>query len=116
VTALKADALAPADCPVETIIGHCYNYVMLKHAAELVLAIAWLVITPPYHSDGPEEGAPLSRWERRATFRTKAACERYVQDKRDHARNAGLDIWCSGADCARCIDAAEYRRLKSAGQ
>ena len=90
---------------------------MFKHSRGLVLAIAWLVITPPVHRFGePEEGAPLSRWEQRATFRTEAACERYLQDKRDRARNAAVVIWCSGADCARCIDAKKYRELKSAGK
>ena len=80
------------------------------------MAVAWLVITPPYHRYEPEEGAPLSRWERRATFPTEAACERYLKDKRDRAHNAAVDIWCSGADCARCIDAGKYRELKSAGR
>ena len=86
---------------------------MRTHAVGLILAITWVVIAPPWHIDGPQPGAPLSRWERRETFQTKAACERYVQDKRNHALNAGLIIWCNGPDCARCIDAHELRRLKA---
>jgi hypothetical protein len=46
----------------------------LRHAAALAL-VGWYLMTPPMGKYGPNEMAPLSRWEHPYTFDSARDCE-----------------------------------------
>ncbi len=99
--------------------------------APAILA-AWVIIAAPFNGlDGPVWDAPVTEWERLparrldahlkkspgATFKNKQECVGYIKKEIKRAYNAGTELWCDDMDvCARCIDAAEFRRIQEKGQ